>query len=188
MIDLFQLFEACVFGIALAMDAMAVTLSNTLAEPHMPRGKKFAMPVLFALFQMGMPIAGFLGGTLIAPLIEAYAGVVSLVILAFVGGKMIWEAAGELRHPETYEAAELSYLTIFFEAIATSIDAFIVGVSLAASGANIVVYGTAIGIMTFLCCCTMILVGRRLGEHFGPRAEIVGGVVLIIIGVRAFLS
>lgn len=188
MVGLPQLFEACIFGVALAMDAMAVTLSNTLCEPHMPQGKRWAMPVLFALFQMAMPIAGFWGGTLIAPLIDAYAGIVSLVILAFVGGKMVWEAVGELREPESCPTEKLTYATIFLEAIATSIDAFVVGVSLAASGADIVLYGSAIGVMTFLCCCAMLLVGRRLGERFGPSAEIVGGIVLIIIGLRAFFA
>lgn len=187
-VDTVSLIEAAVFGVALAMDAMAVTLSNALAEPGMPRGKKIAMPVLFALFQMGMPIAGYFGGALVAPLIEAYAGIVSLAILGFVGGKMIWEAVGELREPETAAVSHLTYPTIFFEAIATSIDAFIVGVSLAASRADIVLYGSAIGVMTFLCCAAMLLVGKRLGAHFGPKAEIAGGIVLIIIGLRAFLA
>ena len=180
--------EALVLGVALAMDAMAVTLSNSLCEPDMPTSKKLAMPVLFALFQMAMPIAGFFGGTLVAPLIEAYAGIVSLVILGFVGGKMIWEAVQELREPEQCPTTHLTYPTIFFEAIATSIDAFIVGVSLAAAGANIVLYGAAIGITTLVCCLAVIALGRRLGAHFGPRAEVVGGIVLIIIGLRAFLS
>lgn len=180
--------EALVLGVALAMDAMAVTLSNLLCEPDMPTSKTLAMPVLFALFQMAMPIAGFFGGTLVAPLIEAYAGIVSLVILGFVGGKMIWEAVQELREPEQCPTTHLTYPTIFFEAIATSIDAFIVGVSLAAAGANIVLYGAAIGITTLVCCLAVLALGRRLGAHFGPRAEVVGGIVLIIIGLRAFLS
>lgn len=183
-----DLVQAVILGVALAMDAMAVTLSNALCEPDMPASKKLAMPVMFALFQMAMPIAGFFGGTLIAPLIEAYAGIVSLAILAFVGGKMVWEAAHELREPEACSTERLTYAAIFFEAIATSIDAFVVGVSLAASGANIVLYGSAIGVTTLLCCLAVLAVGRRLGAHFGPKAEVVGGVVLIIIGLRAFLA
>lgn len=119
-----DLVQAVVLGVALAMDAMAVTLSNSLCEPDMPASKKLAMPVMFALFQMAMPIAGFFGGTLVAPLIEAYAGIVSLVILAFVGGKMVWEAVRELHEPEQCPATRLTYGTIFFEAIATSIDAW----------------------------------------------------------------
>lgn len=183
-----DLVQAVVLGVALAMDAMAVTLSNSLCEPAMPASKKLAMPVMFALFQMAMPVAGFFGGTFIAPLIETYAGIVSLAILAFVGGKMIWEAVGELREPESCPAGHLTYGTIFFEAIATSIDAFVVGVSLAANGANIVLYGGAIGATTLLCCLAVLAVGRRLGAHFGPRAEVAGGIVLIVIGLRAFLS
>ena len=183
-----DLVQAVVLGVALAMDAMAVTLSNSLCEPDMPTSKKLAMPVMFALFQMAMPIAGFFGGTLVAPLIEAYAGIVSLVILAFVVGKMVWEAVRELHEPEQCPATRLTYGMIFFEAIATSIDAFIVGVSLAAAGANIVLYGAAIGVTTLLCCLIVLAIGRRLGAHFGPKAEIAGGIVLIIIGLRAFLS
>ena len=83
--DLANLAEAKLLGVALAMDAMAVTLSNSLCEPHMPFSKKIAMPIAFAIFQVAMPIAGFFGGTLIAGLIDAYAGIVSLAILAFVG-------------------------------------------------------------------------------------------------------
>ena len=183
-----DLLQAVVLGVALAMDAMAVTLSNSLCEPDMPASKKVAMPAMFALLQMAMPIAGFFGGTLIAPVIEAYAGIVSLVILAFVGGKMVVEAVRELREPESCPTEGLTYGTIFFEAIATSIDAFVVGVSLAASGANIVLYGGAIGVTTLLCCFLVLAIGRRLGSHFGPKAEIAGGIVLIIIGLRAFLS
>ena len=183
-----NLIEALLLGVALAMDAMAVTLSNTLCEPDMPRVKKLAMPVAFALFQMGMPIAGYFGGTLVAPLIEAYAGIVSFAILAFVGGKMIWEAVHELREPESCSSTRLTWATIGMEAIATSIDAFVVGVSFAASGKDIVLYGGAIGVTTFLCCLAVIFIGRRLGAHFGPRATIAGGIVLLLIGLKALIS
>lgn len=183
-----NLVEALVLGVALAMDAMAVTLSNTLCEPDMPRSRKLAMPVAFALFQMGMPIAGYFGGTLVAPLIEAYAGIVSFLILAFVGGKMVWEAVRELHEPESCPASRLTWPTIFMEAVATSIDAFVVGVSFAASGKDIVLYGGAIGVTTFACCLAVLVVGRKLGSHFGPRATIAGGIVLILIGLKALFG
>ena len=183
-----NLIEALVLGVALAMDAMAVTLSNSLCEPDMPRSKKLAMPVAFAVFQMAMPIAGFFGGTLVAPLIEAYAGIVSLAILAFVGGKMIWEAARELHEPESCPATRLTWATIGMEAIATSIDAFVVGVSFAASGKDIVLYGGAIGVTTLFCCLAVLAIGRKLGEHFGAHAQIAGGIVLVIIGLKAFFG
>ncbi|HJG37552.1 manganese efflux pump MntP family protein [Enorma phocaeensis] len=183
-----DLIQSLLLGVALAMDAMAVTLSNSLCEPDMPASKKLAMPMAFAVFQMAMPILGFFGGTLITPLIEAYAGIVSLAILAFVGGKMIVEAIREMREPEECPTQGLTYGTIMLEAVATSIDAFVVGVSLAAAGANIVLYGAAIGVTTFACCCVVLLIGRRLGAHFGPRSEVAGGIVLILIGLKAFLG
>lgn len=180
--------QSFALGVALAMDAMAVTLSNTLCEPDMPRSKKYAMPVLFALFQMGMPIAGFFGGMLIAPLIEAYAGIVSFAILAFVGGKMLVEAVRELREPEACAPTRLTWGELAMESVATSIDAFVVGVSLAASGANIALYGAMIGITTFACCLFVLQLGKRLGEQFGARSQVAGGVVLILIGLKALLG
>lgn len=180
--------QSVALGVALAMDAMAVTLSNTLCEPDMPRYKKYAMPVLFALFQMGMPIAGFFGGMLIAPLIEAYAGIVSFAILAFVGGKMLVEAVRELREPEACAPTRLTWGELAMESVATSIDAFVVGVSLAASGANIALYGAMIGITTFACCLFVLQLGKRLGEQFGARAQVAGGVVLVLIGLKALLG
>lgn len=186
--DVPGLIEALVLGLALSMDAMAVTLSNALCEPDMPRGKKLAMPALFALFQAAMPVAGFFGGALLSGLIDAYAGVVSLVILGAVGGKMIIEAACELRGPETCPASRLTFGEIFLEAVATSIDALIVGVSLAAAGKSILLYGIAIGLTTLACCLAVLVAGRRVGERFGAHAQVLGGFVLIAIGVRALLS
>lgn len=184
-ITLAALVESLVLGVALAMDAMAVTLSNVLCEPDMPLSKKLAMPVAFALFQAAMPVAGYFGGTLVAPLIEAYAGIVSLVILGFVGGGMIRDALTELKQPESCPATSLSYPTIFLESIATSIDAFVVGVSLAATQADIALYGVSIGVTTLACCLLVLALGRRLGERFGAHAKIAGGVVLVCIGLKA---
>lgn len=183
-----ELVESVLLGVALAMDAMAVTISNTLCEPDMPSGKKYAMPVAFALFQFFMPVAGFFGGTLIASYIERYAGVVSFVILACVGGKMAWEALHDLHEPGTLERAALTYPSIFLEAVATSIDAFIVGVSFAAEGKDFLLYSSMIGVTTCLCCLVALALGRRLGEHFGSHAQIVGAIVLILIGCKALFA
>ena len=186
--SLANIIESIVLGVALAMDAMAVTLSNSLCEPDMPLSKKLGMPIAFALFQMGMPIIGYFGGTLIAGYIDAYAGIVSLIILEFVGGKMIVEAVREMREPEVCSTTRLTWGMIGMEAIATAIDAFIVGVSFAAEGKNIVLYGGMIGLTTLLCCLFVLALGRRLGERFGARAQVAGGIVLICIGLKAFLG
>lgn len=182
------LLESFVLGIALAMDAMTVTLSNSLCEPDMSKALKFGMPVYFALFQMCMPMLGYVGGIMIADYINAYAGVVSLVILGIVGGKMIVDAVRELREPEACPSTHLTWRMVRMEAIATSIDALIVGVSLAADGKSLALYSCMIGVTTFACCIFALLLGRKLGDRFGTRAQIAGGIVLICIGLKAFLG
>lgn len=180
--------ESVVLGLALAMDAMAVTLSNSLCEPDMPLSKRLGMPLAFAVFQMGMPALGYVGGFLVAGLIGRYAGVVSLVILSFVGGKMVVEALREMREPEACPITRLTWVTIGMEAIATAIDAFVVGVSFAAGGKNVVLYCGMIGLTTLACCLLVLVLGRKLGERFGAHAEAAGGVVLIAIGLKAFMG
>lgn len=187
-ITLAALVESTVLGVALAMDAMAVTLSNSLCEPDMPASKKFGMPLAFALFQMGMPVLGYLGGTLIAGVIDRYAGIVSFCILAVVGGKMVIEAIRDLREPEACPSAHLTWAMIGMEAVATAIDAFVVGVSFAAEGKNVVLYCGMIGLTTLVCCLLVLLLGKKLGEHFGAHAQVAGGVVLILIGAKALFG
>ena len=186
--DVSNLIEATLLGVALAMDAMAVTLSNSLCEPDMPASKKLAMPVAFALFQVAMPVAGYFGGTLVAGFIEAYVGIVSLAILGVVGGKMVLEAVHELREPEACPTSRLTWPTILLEAVATSIDAFMVGISFAASGKDVALYSGAIGVTTFACCLFVLALGRRLGERFGAHAQVAGGIVLVLIGLKSFLA
>ncbi len=185
--DSADIVESVFLGVALAMDAMAVTLANLLAEPHMPKAKKIAMPLTFAVFQMAMPVFGYFGGMLVASYIDAYAGIVSFVILGIVGGKMIREALQEMHSPGEAESSHLTWCGLFVESIATSIDAFIVGVSFVATGKSIVLYSSMIGATTFGCCLAVLVLGKKLGERFGVHAQVAGGAVLVCIGLKALL-
>ena len=145
------------------------------------------MPLFFGLFQGLMPVLGYFAGSLAVDIIESYAGLVALVILGAIGGKMVWDGT----HPDNeknLEAARnrVSIGSILLQAIATSIDAFAVGVTFTASTGSIFVKGGIIAVCTFVLCLAMVALGRKLGERFGSRAQIVGGVVLILIGLRAF--
>ena len=157
------------------------------------------MPIMFGLFQGIMPVAGYLLGGLAAEVIEAYAGIITLVILGFVGGNMIREGVsalmgkgGEDGEPEESGAGpvakRLTFVTVLAQAIATAIDAFAVGVSLRAQAVNVVVASSIIALTTFLCCVVALVLGRKLGEVLGDRAQVVGGIVLVIIGLKAFLA
>ena len=195
-----SLIEILLVGLALSMDAFAVTISNAFAYRHESRARLMLMPVAFGVFQALMPVLGFFAGTVAAGFIERYAGIVSFVILALIGGAMIREGARELRHGgeaasdvekvagATEGRRRLTVRMVLVQAVATSIDAFAVGVSFLASGAPIALAAPVVGVTTFACCVVALLAGRRFGALLGDRAEIVGGVVLLAIGVKALLA
>lgn len=192
------LLEIIVLGVALSADAFAVTISNTFVYASESRSRLMLMPLMFGLFQGLMPVAGHLLGGLAAEVIETYAGVVTLVILGLVGGNMIREGvcalrgAGEQDGPEEPGAGpvarRLTLVTVLAQAIATAIDAFAVGVSLRAQAVSVVVAAPVIALTTFLCCVAALALGRKLGEVLGDRAQVAGGIVLVLIGLKAFLA
>ena len=133
-----------------------------------------------------MPFLGYLVGSLVSSVIEQFAGILTFVILGFIGAKMIWDAFHENEEdPATKD--EVSFSVLFFQAIATSIDALAVGVSLAALSVNIIFAASVIAIVTALCCCVALLIGKRFGTALGNKAAIIGGVILILIGLRSLI-
>lgn len=192
------LLEIIVLGVALSADAFAVTISNTFVYASESHSRLMLMPLMFGLFQGLMPVAGYLLGGLAAEVIETYAGVITLVILGLVGGNMIREGvcalrgAGEQDGPEEPGAGpvarRLTLVTVLAQAIATAIDAFAVGVSLRAQAVSVVVAAPIIALTTFLCCVAALALGRKLGEVLGDRAQVAGGIVLVLIGLKAFLA
>lgn len=165
---------------------MSVTVCNCLANPHLSRKRALLMPLFFGIFQGLMPLIGYALGSFAIDVIEHYEGLVTLLILGVVGGKMIFDACHEdPESDQSHTTAHLSIATLSLQALATSIDALAVGVSLAASDTNILSASVIIALCTFVCCLAMLFIGRRLGDRFGVHAQIVGGIVLILIGVSA---
>ena len=158
------------------------------------------MPLFFGLFQFGMPLAGYFVGGIAAELIEKYAGIVSLVILGFIGLNMLYSGYKALKEDASEEdeeeaqqdaqqgATTLSYGKLVFQAVATAIDAFAVGVSFRAHSVDILVASALFGIITAILCTIALFIGKKLGSLLGDRAEMVGGVVLILIGLKAFFG
>lgn len=182
-------WQILLLGVGLSMDALAVTLANAMALPGMTRSQKLSMPVLFGIFQALMPVIGFYAGSLFAGVLERIAGPFTLVVLAVLGANMIREAVRELRStPEEAASSAYSVKLIVLQAVATSIDALVVGVSFAAhSDFAIAPAALLIGCTTFVICLAATAVGSSLGERFGSRAKVVGGCILILIGVLALL-
>lgn len=194
------LLEILMLGVALATDAFSVTISNTFAFDDHRFSRLMRMPLFFGLFQFVMPLAGYFVGGIAAELIEKYAGIVSLVILGFIGSNMLYsgykalkEDASEENEEEAQQGAQqsaitLSYGKLVFQAVATAIDAFAVGVSFRAHSVDILVASALFGIITAILCTIALFIGKKLGSLLGDRAEMVGGVVLILIGLKAFFG
>ena len=194
------LLEILMLGMALATDAFSVTISNTFAFDDHRFSRLMRMPLFFGLFQFGMPLAGYFVGGIAAELIEKYAGIVSLVILGFIGLNMLYSGYKALKEDTSEEdeeeaqqgaqqgATTLSYGKLVFQAVATAIDAFAVGVSFRAHSVDILVASALFGIITAILCTIALFIGKKLGSLLGDRAEMVGGVVLILIGLKAFFG
>lgn len=194
------LLEILMLGVALATDAFSVTISNTFAFDDHRFSRLMRMPLFFGLFQFGMSLAGYFVGGIAAELIEKYAGIVSLVILGFIGLNMLYSGYKALKEDASEEDGEeaqqeaqqgaitLSYGKLVFQAVATAIDAFAVGVSFRAHSVDILVASTLFGVITAILCTIALFIGKKLGSLLGDRAEMVGGVVLILIGLKAFFG
>ena len=175
--------ELFFLGLGLSMDAAAVSISNTLAYPHLKWKAKLSMPLLFALFQGIMPILGYYASGVFATFIDTYAGFVTFFILCFIGGKMIIDVFYQT--DEAVSVPRYTWRQGGIQAIATSLDAFAVGISLRAA---YVPLGTAcpiIALVTFACCGISMLLGERFASFLGNKATILGGLLLIAIGIKA---
>lgn len=178
------IIELITVGFALSLDAFAVTVSNSLIYK---KEKRILMPVFFGLFQGIMPVLGYFAGTFFKDFIETYSGIVTLIILGFIGGKMVIDSfnpscdTGGKIHPK------LTLKILFIQAIATSIDAFAVGVSFLASRVNIWFSALVIVITTFLSCVVALFVGDKASCYLEKKAQLVGGIILLIIGIKAMI-
>lgn len=179
------LIEMLLLGVGLSMDAFAVTVTNGLGYPNLSKGNKIAMPVAFGLFQGLMPMLGYFAGNLFAEFISKYAGIITLLVLGYIGGNMIKESLSKDEEEEETHEDQYTFKVLILQAIATSIDAFAVGVSLAALQTNVVLACSIIAITTCILCFGALYVGKKFGEVLGDRAQTLGGIILVLIGIKA---
>ena len=188
-------------GIGLAMDACAVSMSNGLCEPKMKVNKISLIAAFFGVFQCGMPIIGYLAVTLLNDLLgEKFTTIfgylvpwIALILLSYLGIKMIVEAIKSNKEDSSSEeecsSKVLTIGTLFIQAIATSIDALSVGIIFAEQPAYIayITFGI-IGVLTFIISFVAVLIGKKFGTIFSNKAELVGGIILVLIGLEIFIS
>jgi manganese efflux pump family protein len=173
-------------AVALAMDAFAVALATGAVLNPMTGRHLFRLGFHFGLFQALMPIAGWLVGMTVQKWISAYGHWIAFVLLAFVGGRMIWEAFED--HEEKAVSDPTRGLTMVVLSVATSIDALAVGLSLAMLNVSVWVPAAVIGVVAGVLTVLGMLLGRRLRGNWGKRVEICGGLVLCGIGLNILLQ
>lgn len=179
-----DLIEILLIAVSLALDAFAVSVSSGISIPGFGGRQAVKMGIWFGLFQFAMPLMGWALGSSVSRYIEAVDHWVAFALLALIGGRMAW---GALRHgagQEEEAPSDLSARRLCLLAIATSIDALAVGVSMAFMNVPVFLSAVIIGVVAFVLSVAGGLAGRRLGKLFQRRAELVGGLVLIGIGLK----
>lgn len=198
-------FEVILTGIALAMDACAVSMTNGMTAKKLKPSQALMIALFFGIFQALMPLIGYFIANLVASnfmeVFETASSVIAFVLLAFLGGKMIVDAIKEMTSKCPCECEEgcigekISYGKLTVQAVATSIDALAVGVTLSMlqlteKGLAWGVFGSvgAIGLVTFALCIGAVFLGKAIGNKLADKAGLVGGLVLVAIGVKLLVE
>lgn len=182
-----EILLALPIAVSLAMDAMAVSVSAGIACRGAAWKQGVRLGLWFGVFQFAMPLVGFFLGQAMAAYVEAAAPYIAFALLAFIGGRMIWDA---LQPPEKQDEdmGALSTAKVCLLAIATSIDALAVGVGASLMGMDLLTSCAVIGVTAFVLSFLGAAAGRKLGQRFNTWAQVAGGAVLIAIGLKFLLE
>lgn len=188
--DLRFFINSILLGVGLAMDAFSVSLANGLNEPGMKKGRMSAMAGTFAFFQFLMPMIGWVCVHTIVntfAAFETFIPWIALLLLGYIGGKMLWEGLHEQGGEQDHCPVGLMGLAV--QGVATSIDALSVGFTIADYGALMaLVCCVLIAVVTFFICMGGLMLGKKFGTKLAGKASILGGVILIVIGLEIFIT
>ena len=179
------LIELFLIAVGLSMDAFAVSVCKGLAMPKCTFKKAALVGLWFGGFQALMPAIGYVLGAQFQEAIASIDHWIAFVLLALIGGNMIHEA---LDNDEEEADASLDVKTMFLLAVATSIDALAIGITFAFLKVNIIPAVCFIGIVTFIISFAGVKIGNVFGARYKNKAEIVGGVILILLGLKILLE
>jgi putative Mn2+ efflux pump MntP len=171
-------------ALGLSMDAAAVSAARGLATPEVRPRHVLLVALFFGGFQGLMPLLGWLLGSRLGPLVAAWDHWIAFTLLVGLGGKMIWESRSSNEDEKPADGELYAMKTMLLLAIATSIDAFAVGVTLPMLDAPLLLSTLTIGVTTAVLSAIALLLGRRVGAMFGRRLDAIGGMVLVGLGVK----
>lgn len=173
-------------AIALAMDAFSVSLTKGFTLKKISKTQVLWFAIFFGGFQAFMPILGWLGGIQLEWVITTFAPWIAFILLLLIGSNMIRESFSNEEGEENSDKFSFKELTLL--AIATSIDAFAVGITYAVLKTDILIPVIMIGVTAFIFTIIGLYLGKKIGNYFGDKFEILGGVILILLGVKILLE
>lgn len=174
------LWELFVIAVGLSMDAFSVAVCKGLSVCQIKKKQVLTVGLYFGFFQGLMPLIGYLLGTGFRDAIQSIDHWIAFILLSIIGINMIRESRGEAEDLD----ASFDFKAMLPLAVATSIDALAVGVTFAFLKVQILPAVSFIGIVTFVLSCVGVLVGNRFGCKYKARAELAGGIVLIVMGLK----
>lgn len=186
------IFNSVMLGVGLAMDAFSVSLANGLNEPEMKAPRMGLIAGMFALFQALMPMIGWICVHTVVQYFnsfESFIPWIALILLLFIGGKMIKESFDSHSEEQQETVKKLGISALVLQAVATSIDALSVGFTIADYDFPAAISCAAIiAFVTFIICFAGIALGKKFGTKLAGKAGILGGAILIFIGLEIFIA
>lgn len=180
-----NLFSVFLIAVALAMDAFSVSLTKGFTQRHLTKAQILYYGLFFGFFQFMMPVFGYYCVSTISSIIESFASIIGFVLLLAIGLNMIRESLSSDNDEIT---DEFSFREVTLLAVATSIDAFAVGITFALFNDPLWISSVIIGVVAFAFSIAGIFIGKKLGDYFGDKFQILGGVILILIGIKILLG
>ncbi len=176
-------------GVSLAMDSFSVSLANGLSEPKIKIKKAFSISFIFAFFQAAMPLIGWICVHTVVQQFKAFEKLIpyiALILLVFIGGKMLIEG---IKNNSDQEIEAATFKGVLIQGIATSIDALSTGFTISEYNAfKAIICALIIALVTFIICFAGVFIGKKFGTSLAGKAGIFGGIILIIIGVQIFIK
>jgi len=184
------IIKSIALGAGLAMDAFSVSLANGLNEPKMKKGRMSFIAWVFAFFQFLMPVIGWVCVHTVVQYFrtfERFIPWIALVLLCFIGGKMLFEGIKNKDSEE--EQPAVGFAALLVQGVATSIDALSVGFTISEyNWKEALICCLIIAVVTFFICLGGLALGKRFGTKFAGKASIFGGAILVIIGIEIFIT
>ncbi len=183
-----SVLEICLVGLGLAADAFAVAMCKGVEMKKFVLKYALVIALFFGVFQAVMPLIGWAVASTFEQYITDYDHWIAFGLLFVLGGKMIWDSIKKDDEAETEKPLNIGFKTLLLMAVATSIDALAVGVTFAFLQVNVWAAIALIGAITFALSFAGVFIGVKLGDKFEQKAEFVGGLILIMIGVKILLE